>query len=277
LCHYFDLTPKWPHLNINTVRDFLKSAVGRQIIDLTFNNEARKAKANLSKLLIPKIFNQIDTIPDHIAEGIQILRASSDEILNLHPSDIEKQFAFIEKIIGDLSKHYPMNSISLLSAFKTNIDKSIELFGIQKKSMVNFNNPVVKTPLLLSKTSPLYPSNKDLFFEFNSDINQTFDKVVHNTVQEDGFKREILELYNKEELVLTIDSGIEMIQFLDFIFSSCKGTSLAILLKSIEVPSLEDLSNILKSFNLMKRVLREIADKLAPLLERILIQTISSK
>ncbi len=278
LCHYFNISPKWPNMNMDTVRDFLNSTIGKQIVDLTFNNEARKAKANLSKLLLPKVFIKNDMIPDHIAEGMNLLDKNSDEILNLHPANIEKQFKFIERLIPDTSKHYPMNTIGKLSTFRRNIQKCVELFGIQKKkAMINFNNPVVKTPLLLSKTSPIYPSNKDLYFNFHKEVNVNFEKAIHKTLQEDGFARETLEIYSSDELILTIDSSLEMIQFLDFIFTSCPGAPIATLLQSVEVPSLEDLQNILQSFNSMRRVLEDISEKTSPLIERILTQTITSR
>ena len=276
MCHYFDITPKWPNMSMNAIRDFLESTIGKQIVDLTFNNEARKAKANLSKLLIPKVFSKNDSIPDHIAEGLKLLDCDSSEVLSLHPSDIEKQFTFIERMIGDIARHYPMSALNKLSSFKKNIEKCIDLFGIQKKkAAMNFNNPIVKTPLLLSKTTALYPSNKDVFLNFNSDVNVQLFKVNHKTIQDSGFTREVLELYSQEGLVLTIDSALEMIQFLEFIFSSAIGIEISSLLPSIEVPSLYDLENILKSFNSMNRVLSQTTEKVTPLIERILTQTIT--
>ncbi len=278
MCHYFDITPKWPHMDLNAIRDFIESAIGAQIVDLTFNNEARKAKANLSKLLIPKVFSTSDKIPEHIEQGVKLLCSSAEEILNLHPSNIEKQFTFIERMIGDLAKTYPMDTISKLSHFKRSISQCIDVLGIKKKrSVVNFNNPIIRTPLLLSKTSPLYPSNKDVYFEFNSDVRATISKVVQKSVEEDGFTREILELHSEEELILTIDSGVEMIQFLSFIFESCKGAQVSNILQSIEIPSLTDLQSIIKSFESMKRTLVSIVDKTTPLLERTLTQTITRK
>jgi hypothetical protein len=278
MCHYFDITPKWPNMDLNAIRDFIESAIGAQIVDLTFNNEARKAKANLSKLLIPKVFSTSDTIPEHIEQGVKLLSCGAEEILNLHPSNIEKQFTFIERMIGDLAKTYPMDTISKLSHFKRSITQCIDILGIKKKrNIVNFNNPIIKTPLLLSKTAPLYPSNKDVYFEFNSDVRATISKVVQKSVDDDGISREILELHSEEELILTIDSGAEMIQFLSFIFESCKGAQVSNILQSIEIPSLTDLQNIIKSFESMKRTLSAISDKITPLLERTMTQTITRK
>lgn len=279
VCHYFEITPKWPNMNLDAIRDFFETKIGRQIVDLTFNNEARKAKANLSKLLLPKMFTSNDTIPDHIDAGFKLLKSTDKEILSMHPHQIEKEFAIIERLLGDLAKHYPMNVTGNLATFRRNLMKCIDLFGIsQAKGVLNFSNPIVKTPLLLSKTYPIYPNNDDIFLEFHSSaqhIHVPLTKVKNNTTQIDGITRNTLELYSQNELILTMDSDKEMILFLEFILSNCTGRPVSQILQGVQVPRLEDLKNILQAFDSMKRIIMQTSDKIAPLLERILTQSIT--
>ena len=279
VCHYFEITPKWPNMNLDAVRDFFETRIGRQIVDLTFNNEARKAKANLSKLLLPKIFISNEEIPEHIAAGMKLLKLNDKEILSMHPHQIEKEFSILERMLGDLAKHYPMSVTGGLATFRRNLVKCIDLFGISKtKSVLNFSNPILKTPLLLSKTYPIYPTNEDIFLEFHNSaqrIHVPLAKVITRNEEIDGISRNFLELYSQNELILTIDSDREMIQFLDFILSNCTGRPISQILQGIEVPRLEDLKNILQSFNAMKRIIVQTSDKITPLLERVLTQSIT--
>jgi hypothetical protein len=279
VCHYFQITPKWPNMNLDAVRDFFATTIGRQIVDLTFNNEARKAKANLSKLLLPKIFISNEEMPEHIAAGMKLLKLNDKEILSMHPHQIEKDFLTLERMLGDLAKHYPMSVTGGLATFRRNLIKCIDMFGISKtKSVLNFSNPILKTPLLLSKTYPIYPTNEDIFLEFHNTaqrIHVALAKVISRSEEIDGIHRNFLELYSQNELILTVDSDREMIQFLEFILNNCIGRPISQILQGIEVPRLEDLKNILQSFNAMKRIIVQTSDKITPLLERVLTQSIT--
>lgn len=281
MCHYFEITPKWPNMNLDAIRDFFGTTIGRQIVDLTFNNEARKAKANLSKLLMPKLFISTDTIPDHIAAGLKLFTLNDQEILSLHPSQIEKDFVIIERMLGEIARHYPMSITGHLATFRRNMKRCVEILGSKnQKSVLNFSNPILRTPLLLSKTYPIYPSNQDLYIEFSSTISNIhipMTKVMSKSIQNEGVTRSILEVYSQNEIVITIDSDPEMIQFLEFIFSSCAGRPISQILQGVQVPCLEDLKNILGSYNSMKRIIEQIADRIPPLFERLLIQSITKE
>ena len=281
MCSYFEITPKWHNLNLNAIKDFFETAVGKQIIDLTFNNETRKIKANLSKLLIPKFFNVQTNIPEHIDAGLRLLKLDSNEILNQHPTQIDKEFKNIERLIYDLAKHYPAQISGYVASFRRQIDKCINQFGVSKtKSVINFSNPILKSPLVLSKTQPIYPHNNDLFIEFNSEsgvqhVHSPLEKIATTTSEQDGYTNYALELYSQGRVVLTIYSDIEMIKFLEFIFSNVSGTPISKILQGVQVPALEDLKSIMQSFNSMKRTLLELSDKTPKIFERIITSSIT--
>lgn len=53
-----------------------------------------------------------------------------------------------------------------------------------------------------------------------------------------------------------------MIKFLEFILNNVAGTPISKILQGVQVPALEDLKNIMQSFNSMKRILNELSEKL---------------
>jgi hypothetical protein len=281
MCSYFEINPKWNNININIVKDFLESPIGLQLIDLTFNNELTKAKSNLAKLLLPRFLVGHQNIPEHIDAGLKLFKLDSKEILTKHPTQLDKDFKNIEKLIYDLAKHYPEAVCGYLANFKRSIQKCIDLFGISKtKSIINFSNPVLKSPLLLSKTYPIYPHNNDIFIDFSNVnlvklIHLPLDNIQMKTVDRDGITNYTLELYGQGQLVLTIYSDIEMIKFLEFILTNAYSMPISKILQAIQVPALEDLKNIMQSFDSMKRVLIEFSEKIPPVFERILAQSIT--
>ncbi len=281
MCSYFEITPKWSNISMNAIKDFFNTPIGKQIIDLTFNNETRKVKANLSKLLIPKFFNSQLIIPEHIDAGLRLFKLDASGILAQHPSQTSKEFSNIERMIYDLAKHYPAQISGYLADFKRNIKNCIEQLGVSKtRSVINFSNPILKSPLVLSKTYSIYPHNNDLFIEFNSEngtkfIHSPLERIATKTVEVEGVNNYGIELYSQGELVITMYSDIEMIKFLEFILSNVSGTPISKILQGVQVPSLNDLKSIMQSFNAMNRNLSEISEKLTPIFERIITQSIT--
>ena len=283
MCAYFEITPKWPSLNLDAIRDFFSTPIGKQIIDLTFNNETRNIKANLGKLLVPKLFIPQSNIPEHIDIGLSLFKLDSSEILSQHPTQIEREFTNISRLIYDLGKHYPAQITGYVASFRRNIKKCIDQFGIAKtRSVINFSNPVLKSPLVLSKTYPIYPQNDDIFIEFNSEhavklIHNQLEKINLTTTESSGVTNYGIQLYANNEVIITMYSDFEMIKFLEFILNNVAGTPISKILQGVQVPALEDLKNIMQSFNSMKRILNELSEKLPPLFEQIITQSITTR
>ena len=140
-CSYFGIYPKWPNLNLNAVQDFFNTKIGGQIIDLTFNNELKKVKANLSKMLIPKFLIQEQSLPPHIMQGLSILTLTGEQITELHPTQLNKSFQMVEMFAVELSQNYPTAMFNYLSSFKKELKYCIDRFGIKNGNAINFANP----------------------------------------------------------------------------------------------------------------------------------------
>lgn len=281
MCFYFGAYPKWPNLNIDSIRDFFSSPVGGQIIDLTFSGELKKVKANLSKLLLPKVFYQYKVLPEHIACGLSLLDISSERILEMRPSVLQDQFAQMERMIGEIAKNYPCEAIGKLSTFKRAMQKALDVFGTNEKQMaVNFNNPILKTPLVLSKTYPIYPDNQDVYVEFNNEnslnlIHSPLQKTKKRVRETEGVQSYCLELYANDCPVITIYSDEDMITFLRFIFENLKGHPVSQLLQGVSTPRLEDLKSILGNFNSLRKTLEQLHGKIPGIFGNLVNQSIT--
>jgi len=278
-CSYFYAFKKWPNINIFAIKDFLESSIGKQIINLTFNNEVRKVKGNLNKLLIPKFYINDGHIPEHIRKGLEFLDLESKDLLNLHPSSIEKTFSNIECFIPNIIKDYPAQILNMFTIFKRTIQKSIEILGTSEDAhTVNFNNPLLKSPLLLSKTYPLYPDNDEVFVEFSGDA----AKLIHSPLSRAKIVQQKqydsisygLEIYHQETKILTLYSDEDMINFIEFILSNTKGVPVSKILQGVSVPKIEDLKSIISSYKSLKKSLEDIQKKLQPLQNQLLNSTI---
>lgn len=281
MCFYFGITPKWPNLNIDAVRDFFTSLIGEQIIDLTFSGENKRVKANLQKLLLPKVFYRHQELPEHIGRGLSLLDSTSEQILDMRPSNIKQQFEAIQRMLVEIGKNYPTEAISRLSNFKRSLRRSLDKFensGAQKA--VNFNNPILKAPLVLSKTYPIYPQNEDVYIEFNNDsglnhIHSPLQRTKVRIKESEGVETTSLELYSRDTLVISLYSDEEMISFLRFIFDNLHGMPISQLLQGVSVPRLNDLKSIISSFNSLRKTLEEVHAQIPRIFGSLITQSIT--
>tara|TARA_Y100000768_G_C23990629_1_gene692370 strand:- start:7442 stop:10291 length:2850 start_codon:yes stop_codon:yes gene_type:complete len=274
-CHYFYGFSKWPDLNVYAILDFLESSIGKQIINLTFSNDIRRVKGNLSKILVPSFYTNSKKMPEHISTALNLFKVSADDLLNIHPRDLEKNFSELECLILKIAKEYPAQILNDLTSFKKTVQRSIEnLQNNDSHSTVNFNNPLLKSPLLLSKTYPIYPENEEIYIEFSSDAGQnihsqlTHTKTVNKKIGEDEVF--FVELFAGEKALLKLHSDKDMVQFLKFILDHAEGVPISTILQSVSVPRIEDLKSILNSFNSLCRTLTEVAEKITPIQNRLL-------
>lgn len=274
LCSYYYAYPKWSLLNISSMKDYFESAIGKQVINLTFSNEVRKVKGNLSKLLIPKFFTNQPNLPEHLKVGLKLLKSDRDQLLSIHPTSLLKQFEDIKKILPSLMSKYPNEMLAFISEFKKTISNVLEILGSSSNNRLNFNNPLLKSPLLMSKTYPIYPDNKEVYVEFNNEalsfIHSPLLKCKKRIIEKDGYNAHVLELYNQNEKVVTLYSEEELISFIDFIATGLTQVPISKILQGISVPTIEDLKSILSSYQAMNRSLESISVSLPDLYDQLM-------
>jgi hypothetical protein len=279
-CSYFYLFPKYQNLSIQAINDFYQSAIGKQIVDLTFASVETKIKSNLTQLLLPKFYSESSEIPEHILKGLSFITYNEEQILNMHPSLIEENFNNIKFIIEDIAKKYPKEITDILSHFRFSISNCLNKIGSVDNKQVNFNNPALKTPLLLSKTFPIYPENPDIYVEFNNEnslqlIHKEFTSFKKKQNEIDGIVNYYIEIYYEDIAVLKLYSEREMLSFISYILKNLNNVPMSAILQGIKVPRLSDLKSIIDSFHSMQKSITKVSDELPQLIDKIINHRIS--
>lgn len=280
-CSYFYIYPKLSPLSVNAIHDFYQTSIGKQIVELTFSTENKKIKANLTQLLLPRFYADSPDLPEHVASGIQFIDINSDQLLNMHPSSIDENFKNLKIILEDLGQRFPMRITHSLSNLKRVLEECSNKLGANRQSKnLNFNNPVLKSPLVLSKTFPIYPENPDVYLEFNNEnslqlIHMPFTSFKQKAREIDGIENHVLEIYQNDTLVLSLYSEEEMLSFISFILKNLNKVPMSSILQGIQVPRLSDLKSIINSYNSMHRNISQIAEELPQILDKIINLRIS--
>ena len=144
---------------------------------------------------------------------------------------------------------------------------------------INFNNPVIKSPLLLTKTSPIYPNNEDVFIQFEgkSDMSILHGPLEGYKVRKstyDNVENDCLTIIKNGEPVISIYSELNMLYFLEFLFSNLKGAPIGKILQSVSVPSLDNLNTIIQNFHTTNETFHELSEQLARLIDTLITKAI---
>jgi uncharacterized protein YaaN involved in tellurite resistance len=214
-------------------------------------------------------------MPEHIEAGLQLLNSNRDQLLAIHPSTLTQNFNEIQNLLPTIVKSYPNNILSMICNFKSVVNNAIEVLGGSRKSnSINFSNPLLKTPLVLSKTYPIYPDNKEVYVEFNNEalnqIHSPLTKVKKKSITKDGFTTHSLDLFTQDQKVVTLYSEEEMILFLEFLGSELKNIPISKVLQGVSVPALNDLKSILDSYQSISRSLEQISAQMPELYDRLM-------
>lgn len=274
LCHFFYIEGKFPFISYETLNAYFESQIGKQVIDLTFNNQLNRVKANLQKLLVPLFLVEHKSVPVHIASGLNSLSLSKEQILEYHPTQLAQKIEEIKPLLCDLVKDYPEAIISNLYNFQKNIKYCLGLFESKASKSYNFNNPLLKTPLILAPTSAIYPNNPDVYIDFDncansSDLHLPLSQAKFQTKIVDDVKTYQLELWSDDKKVISLFSDKLMIYFLEFLLSHANGVSISQILQGIKIPSLENFKEIIDSYDQLNRALSTIRPELEIFCDRL--------
>jgi hypothetical protein len=265
---YFGVRKKWENLNINAVREYFKTPIGIQIIDLAFNSRATKTKASLSKVLIPKGFVINSEIPNHIHKIFELLNFNKEQILEMAPTKFAQDFNRILPFVTEYKRQYPAQILAMVSNLKLTLSQILFDISVGKdRSIINFKNQIIKTPLLLAKKMPIYPNNQDIYLEFNSEsdidlLDANLTQIRLKTANDKNEKSYYLEIYGQNDLLLKIYSHENMIQFLAFILQQAINFPLGRVIQGIQVPALDDLNAIVASVKNSEASYQQIFNKI---------------
>ncbi|GAB4410963.1 MAG: hypothetical protein OHK0056_14460 [Bacteriovoracaceae bacterium] len=268
---YFGLVPKSENINVNLLRKFFDSDIGKQIIQLSLNCESTKVRAKLKTVLVPQFVAKNELCSQEVRQFVQLNSPSADEILKLHPRElnsmVEKISTFTEKHKGDM----PWTVGGLLCFLEHEISNALASVKMNRGAgVINFDNPMIYVPLTKLFTKPVYPNNQDIFVDFNV-VNQkqlwkNLTEVRLNLREGNQF----LELISEDETIVSLHAEPVLLQFIKFISSKAFGMPIASLLAKLKVPEAQKLKEIVDNFISIEEHLSKFKKELSSQISRLL-------
>ncbi len=275
---YFGLKPLIPQININVVREFFKSQIGKQISTIHFQGEKRKIKQKVNSILIPKFINNVLNMSEEAKSILDFFITSETDLLDLSPAEILESFTKSSLFLDQYGKDYPSLAIGLLVHFKNNlqnIQRKTELKN--NESSVNYNNPLIKIPLVEARKFPIQPNNPDIYVKYNVvNKNELYQALESVTIQINGQDKQlcIVSLMDKNVAMVELHCPIHLGQFIYFILSNSIGKRLFDLLTLIQVPRASEIQLIVEAQQQWGQCLGEINESIQKKIDSILSREI---
>ena len=267
LCSYFQLMPKLPGLNLNILRNYFVTPVGKQVTNLTFTGGPNLVKGSLSKFMVPKFFTETESLPDHLASALNVLELTEEALLEATPRSILKTFQQIDQITKNVFPRYACEILSRFSNFERSLQSLIwKMDDVRFGQKVSFNNPIIQTQLLTRPTKPLYPENEDIYIEFvegtvPTDIHLSLTDVQAKVTHEGELKLHYLELMHQHKVIVRLHAEESMTLFIQFLLSHAMDHSISNLLRGVHVPNLKDLKEIIETTKNFKSTYEELLNE----------------
>jgi hypothetical protein len=274
---YFGLTPKHNAINLNVFREYFNSSIGFQIIQMQLSDDGPiKLKGKLKSLLIPSFFAQMQFMPKDYLSHFKLLEKESNEILKLHPNDLNKLFSEIEFNFNNIKSQYPWHLLGLLSMFKLNLMSTMTQIETGKIEECQFSNPMMTEKLISLKTFNIYPKNKDVFVNIDTKMPSELHLPLTSMQVKHEEDNDILILKSNDKNIISLYSNNNMIQFIKFILQNANGAKIADILTALRIPTIEELENVLSNFELVKDNKNTIISKTELMISKLLLEQISS-
>lgn len=272
---YFGLTPKVLNLNINLFREYFGTAVGRQVIQLTFNGGLKKTKSKLKAMLIPKFISNTEMIPSH-HRFIENFAVDKNTIKGMHPTDLMERFSDSIKNLNLISNRYPWHSSCLLSHFKYQLEEFVIEINANKGEAreINYNNPLMVNELVALKKFPIYPSHEDLFIEAKFMDRNDVHKRLSSCNLVKTTKGYQLNLFCDDKNLISLHGDFEILHFTSFILQNAINATFASILQSLELPKANDLKVVFSKYSKLEECATGILKDTQAALNAIIIHQV---
>jgi hypothetical protein len=266
---YFGLIPKLANMNINLLREFFETTVGKQIIQLTFNGGLTKMKSKLRAMLVPKFIMEVNYLGDDSTSDLEIFTKEITQLTKYHPETLLKQVSDAATYVESLKVSYPWHLSCILSHFKTTLED--HLVRKPGNDECNYENPAIINELVQLETRAIYPSNPDIYLSMvTGDRNSIHEPLSFTEIKkvESGLA---LVLHNKANPIVELHGEKELLNFISFILGSAAGTQISSLLQNLRVPSASDIKFVLDSQTETSETLEKVLIQTKSLLNSIII------
>ncbi len=250
LCHYFLVAPRQQGMDPNVLRRYFASAVGRQLLGLTFGG-GTKVKGQLGKMLVPKWFLRGEFLPEPLRPALDLFRWDRERLTATHPEELRERFSQFRHLAPQLFPRYACDVLGALAGFERVLEGLVaQMSDPRVGTQVNFMNPVIQKPLSALPTAPLFPRHADVYAEFVPGTSQEHMEAPVGKVelrgQIEGDNRTwFLEVFADGKPRLRLHSDEEMLVFAQFLFQSAGNAPLGKVLRALRLPPLADLKAIL--------------------------------
>ncbi|OFZ25285.1 MAG: hypothetical protein A2381_18890 [Bdellovibrionales bacterium RIFOXYB1_FULL_37_110] len=278
LYKYFGLSPKSLDINVDLIREFFHSSLGKQLIALSINSQA-KLKSKLDQLLIPRFFSFPTRLDAQNISKVALLSQDEKTLKSYHPIALSNSFELVCKEIDQYKHIFPCHVAGLLISFKHKIHDIIRNFDqgqrLQKGNYINYTNPSVIEAILPLPTYPIYPQNKEYFIDFTFESPVMLNAPLTSTQITTNPNTSCLEIFSRDKNILKIYSDIDALGFVKFILDSSLDSPILHVLHNLHVPQISDLKKVISNFKEMETTLSMISAKVDSLINRIFTEQIS--
>ena len=251
---YYGLTPKVKNLNLNLLREFLETDLGRQVTQICLSGGASKMKGKLKSLLLPNFFMEGQDLSNINPERYWFFSISEEELLNTHPEEFEqkvlKEFARIDYLKDEQIWLY----LSLVGHFKLTLRTTLEKINDGAHKELNFTNPLLIEALTSLKTHIIYP-NEEVYTELKISHKDELECPLTHMKLMDLADETSLQLFSSEKHLIEFHAERETLQFIQFILSQASGYPLIQILQNLAIPKHDELKSVLTEYNQVKTTL----------------------
>lgn len=272
--HYYYMTPKISHLNLNLLREYFDSPLGIQIIQMCLSGGAAKLKGKIRALLVPQFFGEGHDLNGSDFEKSPFLTLNKENLRLMKPADITQMVKGEIERLKTFHELNPWAYLSLLSHAKVIFKGILETEGSTEKSQKAFQNPVIKEELVKLETVSVYP-NEEVFTELLIENKQDLERPLTRMTLKSENSNNVLELFHGDECLIRFHAELELLQFIEFILEQASGYPLLGILQNLQVPSLGDLKSILENFSGVKDALELSYKDVTTTLQTSLIKSLT--
>ncbi len=251
---YYGLSPKVKNLNLNLVREFLETDLGRQVTQICLSGGPSKMKGKLKSLLLPNFFMDGQDLSTLNPEKYWFFNISEEEILNIHPEQLEQRILQEFSRIDYLKDQQIWLYLSLVGHLKLTLRSALEKINDGGHKDLNFTNPLLIEALSQLKTETIYPNN-EVYTELLIDHKDELECPLANMKMVENEDDCTLELYSPSKLLIKFHAESETLHFIQFILSQASGHPLLMILQNLEIPKHDELKSVLTQYNQVKSAL----------------------
>lgn len=265
---YYGLTPKIKNLNLNLMREFLETDLGRQITQICLSGGPSKMKGKLKSLLLPNFFMDGQDLSALGPEKYWFFNISVEELLNTHPEQLEQKILHEFSRIAYLKDQQIWLYLSLIVHLKLTLRSALEKINDGNHKDLNFTNPLLIEALSKLHTETIYPNEEvytELLIDHKNELECPLASVKLVEKGEDCF----LELYGPEKLLIKFHAEKETLLFIQFILSQASGYPLLQILQNLEIPNHDELKSVLTEYNQVKSSLNSTYHEIQQRITRV--------